>query len=257
MDKTILITGGAKGIGKFTASFLASQGYRVIVNYRSDDEHALKLASDLSDLSKKKCIAIKADIASKEGSLALINQINDYGIEKIDVLIHNAGPYIAERKKMTEYSFDEWDQMVNGNLSAVFYLSKHIIPIMREHQWGRIVTFGYDRVDSVPGWVYRSAFASAKSGLASLTKTIALEEAENGITANMICPGDIEGDWKELSIKDAIGSEDHENPVGRPGSGEDIARVLSFLIHEDSGFITGAIIPVTGGKDVLGKIYRK
>lgn len=128
---------------------------------------------------------------------------------------------------------------------------------MRENQWGRLIMFGYDRVDTAPGWVYRSAFASAKSGLASLTKTIALEEAENGITANMICPGDIEGAWKELGIKDAAGSDDHENPVGRPGSGEDIARVLSFLIHEDSGFITGAIIPVTGGKDVLGKIYRK
>ncbi|AJD91219.1 hypothetical protein JMA_19020 [Jeotgalibacillus malaysiensis] len=257
MDKTVLITGGTKGIGKFTALFLASRGYRIIVNYRSGAEHAMKLANELSDISNKECVAIKADIASKEGSLALINQIHNHGIEKIDILIHNAGPYIAERKKMTDYSYDEWDQMINGNLNAVFYLSKHMIPIMRDSQWGRIITFGYDRVDSAPGWVYRSAFASAKSGLASLTKTIALEEAENGITANMICPGDIEGDWKELSIKDAKGSDDHDNPVGRPGSGEDIARVLSFLIHEDSGFITGAVIPVTGGKDVLGKIYRK
>lgn len=257
MDKTVLITGGSKGIGKFTAGYLASLGYRLIINYRSNDEHAIHLASELSRLSKKPCIALKADIASKEGSLSLVKQIKDHKIDKIDILVHNAGPYIAERKKMTDYSYEEWDQMINGNLNAVFYLSKNIIPMMRDQAWGRLIMFGYDRVDSAPGWLYRSAFASAKSGLASLTKTIAMEEAENGITANMICPGDIEGDWKELGIDDATGSDDHENPVGRPGSGEDIARVLSFLVHEDSGFITGAIIPVTGGKDVLGKIYRK
>ncbi|WP_404403369.1 SDR family oxidoreductase [Jeotgalibacillus malaysiensis] len=257
MDKTVLITGGSKGIGKYTAGYLATLGYRIIINYRSNDEHAINFTAELSQISNQECIAIKADIASKQGSLSILEQLKNHGVSKIDILVHNAGPYISERKKMTDYSYEEWDQMINGNLNAVFYLSKHIIPMMRNQSWGRLIMFGYDRVDSAPGWLYRSAFASAKSGLASLTKTIAMEEAENGITANMICPGDIEGEWKELGIKDTAGSDDHENPVGRPGSGEDIARVLSFLVHEDSGFITGAIIPVTGGKDVLGKIHKQ
>ncbi|TFE03004.1 SDR family oxidoreductase [Jeotgalibacillus salarius] len=257
MEKTVLITGGSKGIGKYTAKHLASKGYRIIINYRSDTDQAEKFAEILSTISKQDCVAIQSDIASKEGSLLLIQKIKERQIEKIDILIHNAGPYIPERKKMTDYSFEEWDHMINGNLNAVFYLSKYIVPMMRENQWGRIITYGYDRVDSASGWMYRSAFASAKSGLASFTKTISLEEAENGITANMVCPGDIEGSWKELSISDATGSDDHENPVGRPGTGEDIARVISFLIEENSGFMTGAIIPVTGGKDVLGKIFRQ
>ncbi|KIL48847.1 hypothetical protein KP77_20580 [Jeotgalibacillus alimentarius] len=257
MEKTVLITGGSKGIGSYTAKLLASSGYRVIINYRSDDQQAEELVSELSRASSKQCVAIKADIASKEGSMSLLNQLSAQHIQSIDILIHNAGPYIAERKKMSDYSYEEWDNMINGNLNAVFYLSKHIVPMMRKKKWGRLITFGYDRVDNVSGWIYRSAFASAKSGLASLTKTIALEEAENGITANMICPGDIEGDWKERDIADSKGSDDHDNPVGRPGTGEDIARILKFLIQDDSSFITGAIIPVTGGKDVLGKVYRK
>jgi 3-oxoacyl-[acyl-carrier protein] reductase len=122
---------------------------------------------------------------------------------------------------------------------------------MRKQHWGRIITIGFDRVESTPGWVFRSAFGAAKTALASLTKTIAIEEAEYGITANMVCPGDIISRWKEKSIDEAIISD--SVPVGRYGTGEDISRVISFLIDEKSDFITGSIISVTGGMDVLGK----
>lgn len=158
---------------------------------------------------------------------------------------------------MGDYNISEWNYIINGNLNAVFYLSNLIIPSMRKRKWGRIITVGFDRVESAPGWIYRSAFAAAKSGLASLTKTIALEEAENGITANMVCPGDIVGEWKEKAIEDSLHTVDPTVPVGRPGTGEDVSRVISFLANEQSSFITGSIIPITGGKDVLGKIFRE
>jgi 3-oxoacyl-[acyl-carrier protein] reductase len=174
----------------------------------------------------------------------------------VDVLVHNAGPYIHERKKLTDYSFEEWDYLIQGNLTAVFYLSKLIIPVMRKQSWGRIITLGFDRVETTPGWIYRSAFAAAKTGLASLTRTIAMEEAEHGITANMICPGDITKEWKEKSIKESISLSGEKHSVGRLGTGEDIARVIQFLIDDRSDFITGSIIPVTGGVDVLGKALR-
>ena len=117
--------------------------------------------------------------------------------------------------------------------------------------------FGFRPSGNSPGWIYRSAFAAAKTGLASLTRTIAFE-AENGITANMVCPGDIVDEWKDKSIGDAqsVLSSMSQTPVGRPGTGEDIARVISFLIDENSSFITGSIIPVTGGMDVLGKALK-
>ncbi len=157
---------------------------------------------------------------------------------------------------MADYEIKEWDYLINGNLNAVFYLSNLLIPYMRKQKWGRIITVGFDRVESAPGWIYRSAFAAAKSGLASLTKTIALEEAEHGITANMVCPGDIIGEWKEREIMESLKEKDDSVPVGRPGTGEDVSRVISFLADENSSFITGSVIPVTGGKDVLGKVYR-
>ena len=99
----------------------------------------------------------------------------------------------------------------------------------------------------------RAAFSAAKSGLASLTKSLALEVAEYGITANMVCPGDIVGDMKESDIIKARLLEDKETPVGRSGTGEDIARIIEFLCDENSDMITGSIISASGGVDVVHK----
>jgi 3-oxoacyl-[acyl-carrier protein] reductase len=146
--------------------------------------------------------------------------------------------------------------MILGNLSAVFYLFKLTVKTMREQRFGRIITYGFQDADHAPGWVYRSAFSAAKVGLVSLTKTIALEEAEYGITANMICPGNILGEMKEADISYAKKIRDPETPVGRSGTGEDIARLVTFLCEEDSDMVTGSVISVTGGRDVINR-YRK
>lgn len=253
--KTALITGGAKGIGKRTAVQLAKSGINLVINYRSSEQEATQLVEYLGNTYGTKNIAVQGDIAKQSDCEKVVIHAQEFS-SNIDILIHNAGPYIHERKKMTEYTFDEWNYMINGNLNTFFYLSKLLIPKMRAQGWGRIITIGFDRVESTPGWVYRSAFAAAKTGLASLTKTIALEEASTGITANMVCPGDIIGEWKEKSIQEAVSIKDHDSPIGRPGTGEDIARVIDFLVRDNSSFITGSIIPVTGGKDVLGKINK-
>jgi 3-oxoacyl-[acyl-carrier protein] reductase len=255
-NKTALITGGAAGIGRRTALQLAAEGINLIINYRNSKKEAEDLAVEISNRFGTKNICIKGDITRYEDCQHLVfKALKEFG--SIDIVVHNAGPYIAERKKMADYEVSEWDYLINGNLNAVFYLSNLLLPRMREKRWGRIITIGFDRVESAPGWIYRSAFAAAKSGLASLTKTIALEEAEHGITANMVCPGDIIGEWKERAIVDSLYEVDESVPVGRPGTGEDVSRVISFLADEKSSFITGSIIPVTGGKDVLGKIYRE
>ena len=253
--KTALITGGVSGIGKKTAQMLAENGYQLVINYRKSESEAVFLAKQLNDHYGTKTLAIQGDVGNKEDCLRIVNEsLSVYS--SVDVLVHNAGPYIHDRKKLTEYSFEEWDYLIQGNLTAVFYLSKLIIPVMRKQSWGRIITLGFDRVETAPGWIYRSAFASAKTGLASLTRTIAMEEAEYGITANMICPGDITNEWKEKSIEESVSASIAKHTVGRQGTGEDIARVIQFLIGDQSDFITGSIIPVTGGIDVLGKALR-
>ncbi|KAB7709001.1 SDR family oxidoreductase [Bacillus aerolatus] len=251
--KTALITGGSRGIGKRTAVQLAESGFNVVINYRSSRPEAESLVNELSETFAIQAICVQGDISKKEDCEKLIEESSKY-FDGIDVMIHNAGPYVAPRKTMDEYTWDEWGYMINGNLNSVFYLTKLTLPYMRTNKWGRIVTFGFDRVETAPGWIYRSAFAAAKTGLASFTRTISMEEAKNGITANMICPGDVAGRWKEETIAEAKRESSSFIPVGRPGTGEDVARVVSFLVSENADFITGSIIPVTGGQDVLGKI---
>jgi 3-oxoacyl-[acyl-carrier protein] reductase len=255
-EKVVLITGGSKGIGRRTVEEFSKQGYTVIINYRQNDQFVKDLVSHMKEKFNNKLIAIKGDISVPEECERMVTEIWNE-VKSIDILIHNAGPYVKERKSFADYSPEEWNYIVNGNLNSVFYLSRLIIPKMREKNWGRIITFGYDRVETAPGWIYRSAFAAAKAGLASFTKTISIEEARNGITANMICPGDIVGEWKEEEIHKAKKYHDPGTPVGRPGTGEDLSRIISFLCKEESDFITGSIIPVTGGKDVLGKVFRQ
>ncbi|WP_114745551.1 SDR family oxidoreductase [Falsibacillus pallidus] len=254
MRKTAFITGGAKGIGKKTAFALAAEGFNIALNFNTSKKDAEELSETIEKEFGVESAAFQGDISIQMDCVDLVKSVNKrFG--SLDVIIHNAGPYVKERKALAEYEAEEWQYLINGNLNSAFYLMKEILPIMRENKWGRVVTFGFDRVETAPGWIYRSAFAAAKTGLASLTKTIALEEAANGITANMICPGDIIGEWKEKGVKEARLEEDSSVPVGRPGTGGDIARVVAFLCSEESDFITGSIIPVTGGKDVLGKVF--
>ncbi|MEH7181132.1 SDR family oxidoreductase [Neobacillus vireti] len=248
--KTAFITGGATGLGRKTAYQLAEKGFQLAINYRNSSTEAILLSKELEEKFGNKIICIQGDVANAIDCSHIVEKVISE-FTSIDVVIHNAGPYVHERKKLTDYTLEEWNYLINGNLNAVFYLSKAIIPLMRKKQWGRIITMGFERVETAPGWIYRSAFAAAKTGLASLTRTIAMEEAVNGITANMVCPGDIISHWKEKGIEEAILNDNV--PVGRQGTGEDISRVISFLIDGKSDFITGSIIPVTGGADVLGK----
>lgn len=256
--KTVLITGGVTGIGKSTAYYLAKIGYNVIINYRKSSEQAIKLCQKLVEQYKIKSFAIQGDVGNLSDCQKIYEEVCTE-FSGVDILIHNAGPYIDERKRLSEYEFEEWDYLINGNLNGVFYLTKLFLPFMEKRRWGRIITFGFDRAETAPGWANRSAFAAAKSGLASLTKTLSIEEAPFGITVNMISPGDIANDWKEKHIQEAKQTKDDTTPIGRPGTGEDIARVIGFLCEDQSDFITGSIIPVSGGKDVLGKmrsVYR-
>lgn len=254
--KVALITGGAAGIGRKTAETLAEAGCNLAVTYRSSETMAKQLAGEISSKYGADVIAIQGDAASEEDCRRITQEVKErFG--RVDIFIHNAGPYVHERRDMVSYTSDEWRYIIDGNLNGFFYFAKDIIPMMREQGFGRIITLGFDRTETAPGWIYRSAFAAAKTALTSLTKTVAMEEAGNGITANMVYPGDITGDWKEKGIAEAKMHTDSTVPAGRPGTGEDLARVIRFLCDEQSDFITGSVIPVTGGKDVLAKVYTE
>ncbi|HZG74057.1 MAG TPA: SDR family NAD(P)-dependent oxidoreductase, partial [Chondromyces sp.] len=195
-QKTVLITGGGSGIGSRIARVLAEKGYHIVINYRTRKDQAEQLGRELSTQFGISVHTVQGDVSKLEDCMQMTSEVTQK-FSGVDILIHNAGPYIHERKRLEEYTWDEWHYIINGNLNSLFYLTKLLSPHMRNNRWGRIITFGFDRVETAPGWIYRSAFASAKTGVASLTRTIAIEEAEHGITANMVCPGDIIDSWKE------------------------------------------------------------
>lgn len=246
-----VITAGSKGLGKKVTEQFLEMGCSVTVNYRSDVTRVSQLMTEW-ELYKERLQFVQGDVTKKDDISHIINEaMNRFG--RIDYLINNAGPYIFERKKLVDYDDSEWYEIINGNLSSVFHFLKITIPIMRKQKFGRIITYGFQDAEHTPGWKYRSAFGAAKAGLVSLTKTIALEEAEYGITANMVCPGDIIGEMKEADIVTARLKKDGNTPIGRSGTGEDIGRIIRFLCEEDSDFITGSVISASGGIQVVNR----
>ncbi|WP_227936604.1 SDR family oxidoreductase [Alkalihalobacillus deserti] len=247
------ITAGTKGLGLQVTEALLVNGYSVTVTFRSDEEAVKKLQQRWNQY-KQHLQFVQADVTKQEE----INRAVDVAFNRfnrIDLLINNAGPYVFERKKLVDYENDEWHNMIEGNLTAVYQLLKKVVPIMRKQHFGRVITYGFQGANSAPGWIYRSAYAAAKVGLVSLMKTVSIEEAEYGITANMVCPGNILGEMKEATIEEARLNLDSETPIGRSGTGEDIARAILFLCEENADMVTGTVLEVTGGVDVIHR-YR-
>lgn len=243
--KTVLITGSATGIGSAIALRLAKQGYKIILNYRNSKEACQSLQQKI--LPYTECCMIQADVSIFEEAKHLV----DVGMKQfgsLDILIHSAGPFLFQRQRMTDTDIHDWNYMIDSNLSSAFYLSKLLLPSMRRQGFGRIVTFGFDGVDEACGYRYHGAYAAAKVGLVSLTKTLAMEERHNGITVNMVCPGDIRGEWKETLLEDYLKTHDR---IGRISIGDDIARTIQFLIDEHGDYVTGNVIQMNGGIDII------
>ena len=244
-----LITGGAKGLGKQIAISLASSGYRIAISYLHRAKEAADLVQTIEEAGGE-AIAVQANICDPNQLQRLVTQTEEH-FGRIDAVLNNAGPFIRERYKFADYTQEEIRYIMDSNLIAPMELDQLVLPGMRERGFGRIIHFGFAHAAESRGWPHRAVYASAKVGLVSFTKTLALEEAENGITVNMICPGDIKGDNKEKLIQEVAADTDTESPRIRPGSGEDVSRVVQFLLRSESDFITGAIIDVSGAMDPI------
>lgn len=247
--KTALVTGSAKGLGRRTALELARLGCSVAINYVTSQDEAQRAVREIRELGRD-AVAIRADIADAEDAKRLVGETEEK-LGGVDILVNNAGPFIRERRLFADYTENEIHYLMNGNLVGTMLLDHRVLPGMRERQWGRIIHFGFGHAAEARSWPQRAVYAAAKVGLVSFTKTLAVEEAANGITVNMICPGDIRGDFKEKGISDVNGVMDEEAPRGRPGTGEDVARVIGFLCLPESDFVTGNAIEVSGGLDPI------
>jgi 3-oxoacyl-[acyl-carrier protein] reductase len=243
--RVAFVTSGAKGLGHAMVRSLLEAGWDVCFTYGKSENEARALVHEASKAGRQ-ATALCVNLLKKNEILQAVSDcISEFS--RIDALVHNFGPFVFERHLLSDYNDGMWNQMFDGNLNNFFWMYQSVIEGMRKRSFGRIITIGFDGASTAEGWRFRAAYAAAKAGLASLTRSIAKEERQNGITANMVCPGDIRGERKMERIRDAF-SPSH---IGaREAVGEDVARVVTMLCEEESQLVNGTIIEVTGGYEL-------
>ena len=236
-DRTVLISGGDRGIGAAAARAFYAAGYRVAVFYYTNAEAAAALQKELPGV-----LAVQCDVASR-ASCELAFRAAEQALGRVDVLVSNAG--IAQQKLFTDITPDEWQHMLDVNLTGAFHLCQLALPGMIRRKAGRILT-----VSSMWGQTGGSCevhYSAAKAGLIGLTKALAKEEGPSGITVNCVAPGVIETDMMAAFTAEDKAALAEETPVGRLGTADEVAKLLVFLAGEDAGYITGQVFGVNGG----------
>jgi acetoacetyl-CoA reductase len=234
-----LVTGGTRGIGLAISNRLAARGARIAVGYSHDAEAAKRFLEAHGDTGGS---IHQGNIGRHEDCERVISEVlEQHG--HLDVLVNNAG--ITVDKTVRKMTPDEWDRVIQVNLSGAFYLSQAVLQHMIDRGYGRIVNIS--SVIGEKGNVGQANYASAKSGLFGLTKTLALETAKRGITVNCVTPGFIATDMVAGMPEEALQKVVAQIPVGRLGEPDEIARVVEFLADPDSGYITGEILDINGG----------
>ena len=210
-DRTVLISGGDRGIGAAAARAFYAAGYRVAVFYHTNAEAAAALQKELPGV-----LAVQCDVASR-ASCELAFRAAEQALGRVDVLVSNAG--IAQQKLFTDITPEEWQRMLDVNLTGAFNLCQL----------------------ALPGMIRR------KAGLIGLTKALAKEEGPSGITVNCVAPGVIDTDMMASFTAEDKAALAEETPVGRLGTAEEVAKLLLYLAGEDAGYITGQVFGVNGG----------
>ena len=238
--QTAIVTGASRGIGKAIAISLAKEGAEVIINYSSSIENANKVVSEIKSFGGK-AYPIQADISNETSVNELIKTVLDKN-KKIDVLVNNAG--ITKDGLLMRMKTDDWQKVLDLNLSGVFYCTRAVSRQMLKQKKGRIINI--TSVVGLMGNPGQANYSAAKAGVVGLTQSAAKEFASRGITVNAVAPGFISTDMtKDLSSSEAILSA---IPLGRFGDPEDVAGAVKFLAADPSAaYITGQTIQVDGG----------
>ena len=236
-EKLALVTGASRGIGKACALELAKAGYDIIINYVGNAEAAEKTVQEIKALGVD-AAAYKFDVSNKEEvDKSIAEIVEKYG--RIDVLVNNAG--ITRDGLFMRMSDENWNAVINTNLSSAFFVSQPVVKIMMKQRSGAIVNMA--SVVGVSGNAGQANYSAAKAGLIGLTKTLAKELGSRGIRVNAVAPGFINTDMtKDLDTSkftDFI-------PLKRLGEPEDIAKAVKFLAV-DADYVTGQVLEVDGG----------
>ena len=240
-NKTVLVTGGSRGIGKEIALKFAKQGYDVIINYVSDKTDTEELKKKL-EANGGKALIVKADVTNPEQIENLVKTaIETFG--KIDVLVNNAG--ITKDNLLMRMSEEEFDKVIEVNLKGAFNCMKHVSRIMLKQRSGHIINMS--SVSGVMGNAGQVNYCASKAGIIGMTKSLARELGSRGITVNAIAPGFIETEMTDVLSEDVKENLLGSIPLKRMGQTKDIAETVAFLASDKAAYITGQTISVDGG----------
>lgn len=239
--KTVLVTGGSRGIGKEVALKFAENGYDVIVNYVSDKTKVEELEKEFKEKGADSLI-LKADVSKVEEVENLVKQAIEK-FEKIDVLVNNAG--ITKDNLLMRMSEEEFDRVLEINLKGTFLVTKAVTKYMMKKREGSIINLS--SVVGVAGNAGQCNYAASKAGVIGFTKSIAKELSSRNIRANAVAPGFIQTDMTDVLPENVKESIYNQIPLKRMGTAKEVAELIYFLGSEQSNYITGQVINIDGG----------
>ncbi len=232
-----LVTGASRGIGAACATRLAADGWPVGVNFRSDSEGAEAVVAAIEEAGGR-AIAVRGDVSDPEATEPLFAELEE-AFGEVMVLVNNAG--VRADGLAPQIQDEQWDQVIDTNLSAVFRITRRALTPMMRARFGRIVNIAsIVGVKANPG---QANYAAAKAGVIGMTKTVAAEVARRGVTVNAVAPGLVETELTDDMADEMVKSV----PARRAGTPEDVAACVGFLASEDAAYVTGATLTVDGG----------
>lgn len=241
MDRVALVTGGAKGIGHAISSRLAQEGIRVVIG-DIDLDAANQTAKEIESKGGV-ASATHLDVSSHDSIKAAFQLLeNDFG--RCDILVSNAG--ISRLVDFMDYPLDHWQKTMDVNVTGGFLCGQYAARLMAPRRWGRIVNIA--SISGFAAGLGRVAYGTSKAALIGLTKQMAVELAEHGITVNGVAPGPIDTPLtRSLYTDEGRAHYNARIPANRFGTPDEIAHGVAFLVHDLSAYVTGHILPVDGG----------
>ncbi|HEU5302150.1 MAG TPA: 3-oxoacyl-[acyl-carrier-protein] reductase [Acidimicrobiia bacterium] len=241
MSGTALVTGASRGIGRAIAIALGASGHRVAVGYANDADGAAVTADAIATTGGEATV-VHIDVVDGDSVDAAFTQIED-AFGPVTVLVNNAG--VTADGLVARMSDEQWEQVLNTNLTGAFHTIRRATPKMMRARGGRIVNVS--SVSGLMGAPGQANYASAKAGLVGLTRALARELAPRSITCNIVAPGPIVTAMTETMPPEWRSAMEMTVPLGRLGTPEEVAAAVDFLCTDAAGYVTGAIIPVDGG----------
>ena len=234
-----VVTGASRGIGKAIALELGKNA--IVIGTATSDSGAEKISAYLSE-NNIQGKGYSLDVSAEESIEVFTKTVqNDFG--SVDILVNNAG--ITRDNILMRMKADEWDQVINTNLSSIYRMSKALVRGMTKSRWGRIISIS--SVVGSSGNIGQSNYAAAKAGLEGFSRALAMEIGSRGITVNSVAPGFIDTDMTRELGEEQTQALLSKIPLGRYGSPDEIASVVAFLASEQAGYITGETVHVNGG----------